>query len=110
MRAAWAVGGPADIMSRLSIAHDFPKPGDLAQDAEAWLNGKDGVTAAVTHHAAMGYHGVGTGLMPSERQRLTAVGGPGAGTALHACRRPVHGQAREGHSEGAAQAPRASAQ
>ena len=29
------------------------------------------MTAVVTHHAAMGYHGVGTGFMPSERQRLT---------------------------------------
>jgi hypothetical protein len=75
VKAAWAVGGPTDIMSRLSIAHDFPKPGDLAQDAEAWLYGKDGVTAVVTHHAAMGYHGVGTGFMPSERQRLTEWAG-----------------------------------
>ena len=61
------------------------------------------MTAAVTHHAAMGYHGAGTGLMPSERQRLTEWAGQALAAALHACRRPVHGQAREGHSEGAAQ-------
>ncbi len=70
VKADWAYSGPADIMSRLSIARSFPKPGDLAQDAEAWLNGRDGVNAAVTHHSAMGYHGVHTGIMAGERQRL----------------------------------------
>jgi hypothetical protein len=70
VKADWAYSGPADIMSRLSIARSFPKPGDLAQDAEAWLDGRDGVNAAVTHHSAMGYHGVHTGIMAGERQRL----------------------------------------
>lgn len=70
VKADWVYSGPADIMSRLSIARSFPKPGDLAQDAEAWLDGREGVTAAVTHHSAMGYHGVHTGIMAGERQRL----------------------------------------
>ena len=53
------------------VAREFPTAEGLAQDAESWLDGNDGVIAAVTHHPTMGYHGVGTGLMPSERQRLT---------------------------------------
>ena len=37
--ATWALGGPADILSRLSIGQDFPKPEDLARDAEGWIRG-----------------------------------------------------------------------
>jgi len=69
--AAWATGGPEGILSRLEVAREFPEPEALARDAESWLRQRDGVIAAVTHHPAMGYHGTGTGLMPSERQRLT---------------------------------------
>jgi hypothetical protein len=69
--AAWVTGGPEGILSRLEIVHAFPEPEALARDAESWLQQRDGVIAVVTHHPAMGYHGVGTGLMPSERQRLT---------------------------------------
>ena len=39
MTAAWALGGPADILSRLSVGQDFPKPEDLARDAEGWIRG-----------------------------------------------------------------------
>jgi hypothetical protein len=69
--AAWALGGPADILSRLSVGQDFPKPEDLARDAEGWIRGRDGVQAAVTYHTTMyNGHGAGTGMMPSERRRL----------------------------------------
>jgi len=71
IRAAWATGGPEGILSRLEVAREFPEPEAIARDAESWLQQRDGVVAAVTHHQAMGYHGAGTGLMPSERQRLT---------------------------------------
>ena len=71
LTAAWALGGPADILSRLSVGQDFPKPEDLARDAEGWIRGRDGVEAAVTYHTTMfSNHGAGTGMMPSERRRL----------------------------------------
>ncbi|HXL88468.1 MAG TPA: DUF3962 domain-containing protein [Streptosporangiaceae bacterium] len=73
-QAAWKGLGPEGIMSRLSPA-PFPPPAKLAEEPGAWLDGRDGVTAAVTYHTAMGYHGVHAGLMPSERQRLTEWAG-----------------------------------
>jgi hypothetical protein len=66
----WAIGGPDGILSRLA-ASEFPPPKALVQEPETWLHGHDGVIAAVTYHTTMGRHGVGAGLMPSERQRLT---------------------------------------
>ena len=74
--ATWALGGPADILSRLSIGQDFPKPEDLARDAEGWIRGRDGVQAAVAYHTTMfNGHGAGTGMMPSERRRLVRWAG-----------------------------------
>ena len=74
--AAWALGGPADILSRLSIGQDFPKPEDLARDAEGWIRGRDGVQAAVAYHTNMfNGHGAGSGMMPSERRRLVRWAG-----------------------------------
>jgi hypothetical protein len=67
----WAGGGPAGILSRLSVTNDFPHPELLVKEPENWFDGADGVTAYVVHHTMMGFHGVGTGLMPSERRRLT---------------------------------------
>jgi uncharacterized protein YbaA (DUF1428 family) len=90
VRATWAVGGPEGILSRVSCAHDFPKAEDLAQDAEGWLPGRDGLTAAVTHSAGMGYHGIGAGLMPTERMRVTEW----AGQALEPDFRQVTGLPR----------------
>jgi argonaute-like protein/RNase H domain-containing protein/MID domain-containing protein len=90
VRAAWAVGGLEGILSRVSCARDFPGAEDLAQDAEAWLAGRDAVIAAVTHSAGMGYHGVGVGLMPSERLRVTEW----AGQALEPDFRQVTGLPR----------------
>jgi len=74
--AIWALGGPADILSRLNIGQDFPKPEDLARDAEGWIRGRDGVQAAVAYHTSMfNGHGAGTGMMPSERRRLVRWAG-----------------------------------
>lgn len=69
-QVAWAHGGPAGMLAQLSV-REFPVPDVLAKQPEAWLGGSGGVTAAVVHHTMMDRHGVGTGLMPSERQRLT---------------------------------------
>ena len=70
-KATWAVGGPEGILSRLTTAREFPPPDVLVKEPETWLGRRDGVTAAVTYHTTMGHHGVKSGLMPSERQRLT---------------------------------------
>lgn len=68
--ARWAHGSSAAILRWLEISRDFPDAPKLAADAEGWLDHQDGITAAVTYHTAMGYHGVESGLMPSERMRL----------------------------------------
>jgi hypothetical protein len=70
-KVAWTGLGPEEILSHLSLSRDFPLPDVLGKEAETWIDGHDGVTAAVTHHTTMGYHGVKPGLSPSERQRLT---------------------------------------
>jgi hypothetical protein len=81
-QVAWGLRGPAGILSRL-IAREFPPPDVLYKEAEAWLTGRDGVTAAVAHHTMMDRHGVGAGLMPSERQRLTEWAAQAATLARH---------------------------
>jgi hypothetical protein len=70
-KIAWTGLGPEEILSRLALTRDFPLPDVLVKEAEKWIAGLDGVTAAVIHHTNMGYHGVRPGLSPSERQRLT---------------------------------------
>jgi hypothetical protein len=93
--ATWALGGPADILSRLSIGQDFPKPEDLARDAEGWIRGRGGVEAAVAYHTPMfGSHGAGAGMMPSERRRLVQW----AGKALLPHFEPLGGLRRSRHS------------
>lgn len=69
-KLAWAGDGPSGILAQLR-SRDFPSPESLGSEAETWIGGQAGVTAAVTHHTMMGYHGAKPGLMPSERQRLT---------------------------------------
>ncbi len=93
--ATWALGGPADILSRLSVGQDFPKPEDLARDAEGWIRGRDGVQAAVAYHTTMfNNHGAGTGMMPSERRRLMRW----AGEALRPHFEPLGEFRRSRHS------------
>jgi len=67
----WKHGGPSGILSRLSATRHFPSPELLRKEPERFLHGVDGVHAVVVHHTTMGSHGVGTGIMPAERRRLT---------------------------------------
>jgi hypothetical protein len=90
--ARWTHGSPAAMMERLDISRDFPDATKLAQDAEGWLDHVDGVTAAVTYHTVMGYHGVGAGIMPVERQRLIHW----AGRALAPYFKPAPSLVKEG--------------
>nr|BFF00899.1 hypothetical protein GCM10020241_25740 [Streptoalloteichus tenebrarius] len=66
----WRHGGPQGMLDRLSVVDNLPSPEVLAKEAERWMDGLDGFQAAVVHHTMMGPHGVGAGLMPSERVRL----------------------------------------
>jgi hypothetical protein len=66
----WAHGGPAGMLSKLSATANFPNPELLIKEPGRWIEGRDGVTAAVVHHTMMGWHGIKAGIMPSERRRL----------------------------------------
>jgi hypothetical protein len=70
-RTLWANGGPEGMLVQLSALDSLPQAEVLAKEPETWITGRDGVTAAVAYHTRMGWHGVGAGLMPSERRRLT---------------------------------------
>src|ERR1035437_5176668 len=70
-KVAWTGLGPEEILSHLRLSREFPLPDVLVKEPETWIDGRDGVTAAVTYHTTMPYHAVGVGLGPSERQRLT---------------------------------------
>jgi hypothetical protein len=68
----WHIGGAEGMLQRLTLSRDFPKPDELLDDPLPWLLGGDrGVTAAITHHTAMGGHPAGPGLMPADRAPLT---------------------------------------
>jgi hypothetical protein len=69
-KTGWAQGGPEGMLVRVSALDNLPAPDVLAKEPETWINGHDGITVGVAHHTVMGRHGVGAGLMPSERRRL----------------------------------------
>lgn len=67
----WRQGGPEGLLSAVSAIENLPSPGVFRKEPEAWLNERDGLTAAAAYHTRMGWHPVGAGLMPTERRRLT---------------------------------------
>jgi hypothetical protein len=70
-KACWALGGPEEMLRRLTFATEFPDPQDLVNDPAPWLDGPGGTTAAVVYSTAMKKaHGVGPGLMPRDRSPL----------------------------------------
>jgi hypothetical protein len=69
-KTRWDHGGPEGMLVRLSALENLPPADVLAKKPEEWIPRKDGLTAAVTYSTSMGWHGVGAGLMPSERRRL----------------------------------------
>lgn len=70
-KVVWQTSGSEGMLRRLTINADFPEPDILAKRPEEWLDKDSGVRAAVVYHSMMGKHGIGAGLMPSERRRLT---------------------------------------
>ncbi|RFS81575.1 DUF3893 domain-containing protein [Actinomadura spongiicola] len=69
----WRHGGPQGMLLGVSALDQLPPVDRLVKEADRWIDGPndDNIAVAVSHHAAMGYHAIGTGLMPSERRRLT---------------------------------------
>ncbi|MCX2949750.1 pPIWI_RE module domain-containing protein [Lentzea sp. NEAU-D7] len=67
----WKQGGPEGMLQRVSALGNLPSAELMVKEPETWLDGRDGLTAAVLHHTMMGAHGVKAGIMPSERRRLT---------------------------------------
>ncbi|OKI61666.1 pPIWI_RE module domain-containing protein [Micromonospora sp. CB01531] len=68
----WRNGGTEQILNRIGALENLPAAEQLAGKSDAWIFGRDGVTAAVTYHTTMRGpdHQVGTGIMPAERSRL----------------------------------------
>lgn len=66
----WKQGGPEGMLLRVSALDNLPPIDTFVKEPETWCDGRDGVTAAVSHHTMMGHHAIGAGLMPSERRRL----------------------------------------
>ncbi|MFD7844798.1 pPIWI_RE module domain-containing protein [Nocardia sp. NPDC059764] len=66
----WRYGGPEGLLTNLSAIENLPDPTVFVKEPGNWIDGRDGVDAALVHHAVMGTHGIGTGLMPAERHRL----------------------------------------
>ncbi len=66
----WRQGGPEGMLTQITALDALPSPDRLVKEADHWIHGRDGIRIAVGHHAVMGKHTIGTGLMPSERRRL----------------------------------------
>jgi hypothetical protein len=68
----WRHGGPGQLLTRVGALQHLPSAEQLAGKSDAWMFGRDGVTAAVAYHTTMRGpdHPVGTGIMPAERSRL----------------------------------------
>lgn len=70
-RTDWRQGGPQGMLLGVSALDQLPSVDRLIKEADYWIQGRDGISVAVSHHTAMGHHAIGTGLMPAERRRLT---------------------------------------
>ncbi|MFF0456780.1 pPIWI_RE module domain-containing protein [Nocardia africana] len=68
----WRHGGPEGLLTSLSAIENLPDPTVFVKEPGSWIDGREGVNAALVHQAIMGTHGIGTGLMPAEQQRLLA--------------------------------------
>ncbi|MFD4407551.1 pPIWI_RE module domain-containing protein [Nocardia sp. NPDC058499] len=66
----WRYGGPEGLLTSLSAIEKLPDPTVFVKDPASWIDDREEAKAALVHHAVMGSHGVGTGLMPAERSRL----------------------------------------
>ncbi|OLF06263.1 pPIWI_RE module domain-containing protein [Actinophytocola xanthii] len=71
----WAQGGPEGMLARVGAIDNLPAADVFAKEPDTWIDGRDKLTGAASYHTMMGWHGVGAGLMPAERRRLTEWAG-----------------------------------
>lgn len=67
----WVQGGPEGMLARVGALDNLPAADVFAKEPDTWIHGRDGIEGAANYHTTMGWHGVGAGLMPAERRRLT---------------------------------------
>ncbi|HWD82266.1 MAG TPA: DUF3962 domain-containing protein, partial [Kribbella sp.] len=67
----WVQGGPEGMLARVGAIDNLPAADVFAKDPDTWIDERDGIQGAASYHTMMGWHGVGAGLMPAERRRLT---------------------------------------
>lgn len=67
----WAQGGAEGMLARVGAIDSLPAADVFAKEPDTWIRGRDGIEGAASYHTMMGWHGVGAGLMPAERRRLT---------------------------------------
>ena len=71
----WSQGGPEGMLSHVEAIKALPDADVFAKEPDTWINGRDDLTGAAAYHTRMGWHGIGAGLMPAERRRLTEWAG-----------------------------------
>lgn len=71
----WAQGGTEGMLTQVGALDNLPTAEVFAKEPDTWIHGRDGIEGAVSYHTMMGWHGVGAGLMPAERRRLTEWAG-----------------------------------
>ncbi|MCR3721197.1 MULTISPECIES: pPIWI_RE module domain-containing protein [Prauserella salsuginis group] len=71
----WAQSGPGGMLARVGAIDNLPAAGVFAKEPDTWLDGRDGIEGGANYHTMMGWHGVGAGIMPAERRRLTEWAG-----------------------------------
>ncbi|SEB45864.1 protein of unknown function [Amycolatopsis tolypomycina] len=67
----WVQGGPEGMLARVGAIDNLPAADVFAKEPDTWIDERDGIQGAASYHTMMGWHGVGAGLMPAERRRLT---------------------------------------
>lgn len=71
----WAQGGSEGMLARVGAIDNLPAADVFTKEPDTWIPGRNGVECAANYHTMMGWHGVGAGLMPAERRRLTEWAG-----------------------------------
>ncbi|MBQ0928626.1 pPIWI_RE module domain-containing protein [Saccharopolyspora endophytica] len=71
----WSQGGTEGMLANVGAIEELPGADIFAKEPDTWIHGRDGLFGAASHHTQMGWHGIGAGLMPAERRRLTEWAG-----------------------------------
>ncbi|GAA3458725.1 pPIWI_RE module domain-containing protein [Saccharothrix longispora] len=69
-RHAWRSRSTVELLPELDIVRTYPSAFELVSDPDRWLDGVDGLTAAVVHSNGLTDHEVKAGVGPTERARL----------------------------------------